>query len=125
MSPFALDPDAAGQSARSAVAHGVFEMRGISGADYLPRSCRPAYRDECRQHLVRPVEEPGVLRPWFRFSDNSGLDWDHYGRVDYLYVSHLHQDHFDPGLLADHVSRAATVLTPDFPVPDLRDQLER
>jgi UDP-MurNAc hydroxylase len=59
------------------------------------------------------------------FPDNSGLDWDRYGQADYLYVSHLHQDHFDPGLLSEHVSPAATVLLPDFPVPDLRDALER
>ena len=75
--------------------------------------------------LCDPWKNPAYFDSWFVFPDNSGLDWDHYGQVDYLYVSHLHQDHFDPGLLSRHVSRAATVLLPDFPVPDLRDQLER
>ena len=75
--------------------------------------------------LCDPWKNPAYFDSWFVFPDNSGLDWDRYGRADYLYVSHLHQDHFDPGLLRDHVSRAATVLLPEFPVPDLRGQLER
>jgi UDP-MurNAc hydroxylase len=75
--------------------------------------------------LCDPWKNPAYFGSWFVFPDNSGLDWDRYGRVDYLYVSHLHQDHFDPGLLGQHVSRDATVLLPDFPLPDLRDQLER
>ena len=74
--------------------------------------------------LCDPWKNPAYFGSWCVFPDNSGLDWDRYGRVDYLYVSHLHQDHFDPSLLSTHVSRAATVLLPDFPVPDLRDQLE-
>ena len=75
--------------------------------------------------LCDPWTNPAYFDSWFVFPDNSGLDWDRYGDVDYLYVSHLHQDHFDPGLLSNHVSRAATVLLPDFPVPDLRDRLAR
>jgi UDP-MurNAc hydroxylase len=75
--------------------------------------------------LCDPWKNPAYFGSWFVFPDNSGLDWDRHGRVDYLYVSHLHQDHFDPRLLSNRVSRAATVLLPDFPVPDLHDQLER
>jgi UDP-MurNAc hydroxylase len=75
--------------------------------------------------LCDPWKNPAYFDSWFVFPDNSGLDWDHYGQVDYLYVSHLHKDHFDPELLSTHVSRGATVLLPDFPVPDLRDELER
>src|SRR5690606_12246898 len=47
------------------------------------------------------------------------------GDVDYLYVSHLHKDHFDPELLRAHVRKDAVVLLPDFPVPDLRRELEK
>jgi UDP-MurNAc hydroxylase len=75
--------------------------------------------------LCDPWKNPAYFGSWFVFPDNSWLDWDHYGQADYLYVSHLHQDHFDPDLLSRHVSRAATVLLPDFPVPDLRERLER
>jgi UDP-MurNAc hydroxylase len=75
--------------------------------------------------LCDPWKNPAYFDSWFVFPDNSALDWDRYGQVDYLYVSHLHKDHFDPGLLSQHVSREATVLLPDFPVPDLRNELER
>jgi len=72
-----------------------------------------------------PWTNPAYFHSWFVFPDNSGLDWDRLGRADYLYVSHMHQDHFDPLLLREHVSHDATVLLPDFPVPDLRDSLRR
>src|SRR5258706_6036477 len=75
--------------------------------------------------LCDPWQNPAYFASWFVFPDNSGLDWDRYGDVEYLYVSHLHRDHFDPALLNRHVSRDATVLLPDFPVRDLRDELER
>ena len=75
--------------------------------------------------LCDPWKNPAYFDSWFVFPDNSGLDWDHYGQADYLYVSHLHKDHFDPQNLREHVSRDATVLLPDFPVPDLRNELEK
>ena len=75
--------------------------------------------------LCDPWVNPAYFESWFVFPDNSGLDWDRFGKVDYLYVSHLHKDHFDAELLRRHVSRSATVLLPDFPVPDLREALER
>jgi UDP-MurNAc hydroxylase len=75
--------------------------------------------------LCDPWKNPAFFDSWFVFPDNSDLDWDRYGKVDYLYVSHLHRDHFDPELLRCHVSREATVLLPDFPVEDLRQELER
>jgi len=75
--------------------------------------------------LCDPWKNPAYFGSWFVFPDNSDLDWDHYGQVDYLYVSHLHRDHFDPALLSEHVSRQATVLLPDFPVDDLHAELKR
>jgi UDP-MurNAc hydroxylase len=75
--------------------------------------------------LCDPWMNPAYFGSWFVFPDNSDLDWDRYGQVDYLYVSHMHQDHFDPVLLSEHVSRDATVLLPDFPVQDLRDELRK
>src|SRR5215470_361269 len=75
--------------------------------------------------LCDPWKNPAYFASWFVFPDNSELDFDRYGKVEYLYVSHLHRDHFDPALLREHVSRDAQVLLPDFPVRDLRDELER
>lgn len=73
--------------------------------------------------LCDPWVTPAYYASWFVFPDNSQLDWDRLGHADYLYVSHLHHDHFDPELLASKVSKDATVLLPDFPVEDLGDAL--
>ena len=62
--------------------------------------------------LCDPWKNPAYFGSWFVFPDNSGLDWDRYGQADFLYVSHLHQDHFDPALLSKHVSRDATCCCP-------------
>jgi UDP-MurNAc hydroxylase len=75
--------------------------------------------------LCDPWVNPAYFASWFPFPDNTGLDWDALGDVDYLYVSHLHKDHFDPQTLIDHVNMDATVLLPDYPVPDLRRELEK
>jgi len=79
----------------------------------------------CGTILCDPWKNPAYFDSWFVFPDNTDLDWDRLGKVDYLYVSHLHKDHFDPALLREHVSRTATVLLPDFPLPDLRSELEK
>ena len=75
--------------------------------------------------LCDPWVNPAYFASWFPFPDNSGLDWDALGDVDYLYVSHLHKDHFDPEHLIAHVNKDAVVLLPDYPVPDLRRELEK
>ena len=74
--------------------------------------------------LCDPWLNPAYFGSWFVFPDNSGLDWAALGDCDYLYISHLHKDHFDPKLLRDHVNKDAVVLLPDFPVPDLKRDLE-
>lgn len=74
--------------------------------------------------LCDPWVNPAYFASWFPFPDNSELDWAALGDVDYLYVSHLHKDHFDPALLRAHVNKDAVVLLPDYPVPDLRRELE-
>ncbi|WP_256090521.1 MBL fold metallo-hydrolase, partial [Actinacidiphila rubida] len=74
--------------------------------------------------LCDPWVSPAFFGSWFPFPDNSDLDWDGYGRsADYLYVSHLHRDHFDPVVLRRHVRKEATVLLPDFPTDELECEL--
>ena len=73
--------------------------------------------------LTDPWVNPAYFGSWFPFPDNSLLDWDSLGQADYLFVSHLHRDHFDPAHLAAHVSKKATVLLPEFPTSELEDQL--
>jgi UDP-MurNAc hydroxylase len=75
--------------------------------------------------LCDPWVNPAYFAAWFPFPDNSSLDWDRLGQCDYLYVSHLHKDHFDAKLLRAHVNKDAVVLLPDYPVPDLRGELEK
>ncbi|MCX4096610.1 Rieske 2Fe-2S domain-containing protein [Nocardia sp. alder85J] len=74
--------------------------------------------------LCDPWVNPAYFASWFPFPDNAGLDWAELGDVDFLYVSHLHRDHFDAKLLREYVNKDATVLLPDFPVPDLQRELE-
>ncbi|HEY2165535.1 MAG TPA: MBL fold metallo-hydrolase, partial [Jatrophihabitantaceae bacterium] len=73
--------------------------------------------------LTDPWVNPAYFGSWFPFPDNSQLDWDRIGEVDYLYLSHLHRDHFDPDHLRKHVSKRATVLLPDYPTSELEDAL--
>jgi len=73
--------------------------------------------------LCDPWVSPAYFASWFPFPDNSGLDWDALGRTDFLYVSHLHRDHFDPATLRRHVDKRATVLLPEFPTDELHDAL--
>ena len=75
--------------------------------------------------LCDPWVSPAYFASWFPFPDNSTLDWDALGDCDYLYVSHLHKDHFDPENLRAHVNKDAVVLLPDYPVPDLQRELEK
>jgi UDP-MurNAc hydroxylase len=72
--------------------------------------------------LCDPWSNPAFFGSWFPFPDNSDLDWAYYGRAaDYLYVSHLHRDHFDAENLRRNVRKDITVLLPAF----VTDELER
>lgn len=73
--------------------------------------------------LTDPWVNPAYFGSWFPFPDNSALDWDAIGQADYLFVSHLHRDHFDPEHLRRYVSKKATVLLPNFPTSELEDRL--
>ncbi|GAB0101160.1 MBL fold metallo-hydrolase [Nocardia sp. JMUB6875] len=75
--------------------------------------------------LCDPWVNPAYFASWFPFPDNTQLDWDELGNCDFLYVSHLHRDHWDAKHLADKVNKDATVLLPDYPVPDLKRELEK
>ncbi len=73
--------------------------------------------------LCDPWVNPAYFASWFPFPDNSQLDWEALGRTDYLYVSHLHRDHFDAAHLRRNICKDATVLLPEYPTSELRDQL--
>src|SRR3954466_13160021 len=71
--------------------------------------------------LCDPWFNPAYFASWFPFPSNEDLDFEFFGHPDYLYLSHLHKDHFDPRFLLDHVSKETSVLLPDFPL----DLMER
>ena len=73
--------------------------------------------------LCDPWVNPAYFASWFPFPDNSQLDWEALGDCDYLYVSHLHRDHFDAANLRRFVNKKATVLLPEFPTSQLEDEL--
>jgi UDP-MurNAc hydroxylase len=71
--------------------------------------------------LSDPWFNPAYFASWFPFPSNDAIDLAHIAHPTYLYVSHLHHDHFDPQFLRDHVSKETTVILPDYPI----DALER
>jgi UDP-MurNAc hydroxylase len=73
--------------------------------------------------LTDPWVNPAYFASWFPFPDNSHLDWERLGDTDYLYVSHLHRDHFDAAHLRRFVNKRATVLLPEYPTSELEDEL--
>ena len=71
--------------------------------------------------LCDPWFNPAYFASWFPFPDNGQVDRTKLSNPTYLYVSHLHHDHYDPQFLREHVSKETTVLLPDYPI----DLLER
>jgi UDP-MurNAc hydroxylase len=69
--------------------------------------------------LCDPVIGPSFFGSWFPFPDNRGLDWERFGKADFLYISHRHRDHFDPALLERYVPKDIRVLLPEYPTDDL------
>jgi UDP-MurNAc hydroxylase len=74
--------------------------------------------------LCDPWFNPAYFASWFPFPDNAAVDRAAIGSPTYLYISHLHRDHFDAEFLARHVSKETVVLLPDFPLDELRRALE-
>ena len=75
--------------------------------------------------LCDPVIGPTFFGSWFPFPDNRGLDWERFGKADFLYVSHRHRDHFDPALMHRFVPKDIKVLLPDYPTDDLENDLRK
>ncbi|GCE22240.1 Rieske 2Fe-2S domain-containing protein [Dictyobacter kobayashii] len=74
--------------------------------------------------LCDPWYTPAYFSSWFPFPDNEMLMRTKVGcKPTYLYISHLHQDHFDQTYLKQYVWSGATVLLPDYPLPLLERAL--
>ena len=70
-----------------------------------------------------PWFEPAFFASWFVFPRNDRLDLAPFLTPDYLYISHLHHDHFDPAWLAAHVDKGTQVLLPAFRIDNLEREL--
>ncbi len=73
--------------------------------------------------LCDPWFNPAFLGGWYPFPANDAIDPERIGHPTYLYVSHLHRDHFDPRFLREHVDKSATVLLPAYAIDDLETAL--
>jgi len=71
--------------------------------------------------LCDPWFNPAYFASWFPFPSNEQVERTRLCNPTYLYVSHLHHDHYDPQFLHDSVSKDAIVLLPEYPI----DLLER
>ncbi len=65
--------------------------------------------------LCDPWFTPAYFGSWFPFPRNDRLDPAEFGRPDFLYVSHLHRDHFDPEFLGRHVGEGHPGPAPGLP----------
>ncbi|MBA3802486.1 MAG: MBL fold metallo-hydrolase [Acidimicrobiia bacterium] len=77
--------------------------------------------------LCDPWFEPAFFGSWFVFPRNDQLDADLTARIesaDYLFVSHLHADHFDVPWLREHLRRDITVLLPGYPTREQERRLQ-
>ena len=76
--------------------------------------------------LCDPWFVPAFFGSWFVFPRNDQLDAELVTKIEsptHLYISHIHGDHLDEAFLANHVSREAIVLLPDFPSRELERKL--
>lgn len=71
--------------------------------------------------LCDPWANAAYLGTWYPFPDNEWLDWAAFINPDYLYVSHLHQDHFDP-LLLSTLGKKQLVLLHESIIIDFRSR---
>ena len=80
----------------------------------------------CGSIVCDPWFEPAFFGSWFVFPRNDQLSADLRGRIenaDYLYISHLHGDHFDEPWLSEHIRRDIRVLLPGYPTHELERRL--
>lgn len=73
--------------------------------------------------LCDPWVNSAYFQSWYPCPDNRALDWSAVTDVDYLYISHRHQDHLDKELLNTFVSSSTPVILPDYPLTTLRNTL--
>jgi len=75
-----------------------------------------------RTIVCDPWFTPAFFGSWFVFPRNDRLDAELMDKIcnpDFLYVSHLHGDHFDADFLARRMNKSAVVVLPAFPTREM------
>lgn len=73
--------------------------------------------------LCDPWFNPAYFGSWWPFPANDHIDLERLAHPTYLYISHLHQDHYDHQFLSTVVDKSTTVLLPNYPVTALEESL--
>lgn len=76
--------------------------------------------------LCDPWFNPAFFGSWFVFPRNDRLPHPLSEEIlhpSYLYISHLHGDHFDERWLSENIPRHTPVLLPDYPTNELERRL--
>ena len=71
---------------------------------------------------------PAFFASWCVFPRNDQLPEDVVHDIcnpDFLYISHLHGDHFDIPFLKEKMNKNTTVLLPDFPTRELEREYNK
>ena len=71
---------------------------------------------------------PAFFGSWYVFPRNDQLDESIMHDVcnpDYLYISHLHGDHFDAEFLRTRMNKDTTILLPDFPTREMEREFNK
>lgn len=81
--------------------------------EYLGHAGFVVRKDDVRV-LVDPWFHTAFFASWFPYPDNRHVEPSvRESRFDFLYISHLHEDHFDVRTL-EHLDRTIEVLVPDY-----------
>lgn len=70
-----------------------------------------------------PWFTPAFFGSWYQFPSNEHIPPTVPRRPSYLYISHLHLDHFDARFLEQHFDKDTPVLLPAHPLPLLENRL--
>ena len=108
---------------RSRPARAARPARMTGDAHHVPRTRRLCRADPPRLGALRPMVQPGVPRLVVPVPPQRHPPPAEFGEPDFLYISHLHRDHFDPEWLGQHVSKRTRVLLPDFGIDLLAREL--
>ncbi|MER3437582.1 MAG: (2Fe-2S)-binding protein [Chloroflexota bacterium] len=66
--------------------------------------------------LCDPWFNPAYFASWFVFPSNETIDQERISKPTYLYLSHVHKDHYDPEFLRRYVPKDTPVILPDHPL---------